>query len=137
MLQRYRGLSISCLSLLSSNSTLSYKSTPQNVSSHDTKQTLKEKIEELLSEYLAILFLHLHHSCLTDYRSNISEILIKLILTISELSGFIVHHVLIYGFNVQAHLFLNLKELVENYFLKIKSIILIRDTGVVVDGILN
>ena len=71
---------------------------PQDVSSHDTKQILKKKVEELLSEYLTI-FLYLYYLYLTNYRSNISEILIKLIFTINGLPGFIVYHVLIYGFN--------------------------------------
>ena len=128
--------SISCLPLLNSSSAPPHKSQPQDVSSYNTKQTPKEKVEELLLEYLTNLLLHFHHPCLTDYRSNISEVLIKFILAISGLPGFIVHHVL-HGFNVQAHLFLNLKEFVENHSLKINPIVLIRDTSAVVDGILN
>ncbi len=51
--------------------------------------------------------------------------------------GFVVYHVLIHGFNISVYLFLNLKKLIEDYFLKIEPIILIKDIGVVVNSILN
>src|SRR6266536_5449281 len=49
----------------------------------------RKKMEELLLKYLTTFLFYFHYLCLTDYRSNISEILIKFILTISKLLDFI------------------------------------------------